>query len=367
MKKNKINPERIIQTVKENFKEILSKPKLKTMILVIISIVKARKMTINEIARKLPIKTERQKVKQTRLLRFLSNKFPLSDMMYHWAKYALQRAYGKNKDAIIILVDGLKLICNYKSFMAAIPFRKRAILIAFKVYKDEQIRDMTYPSENYIIWNFMDTLIDLIKRIMPDRDVIFVFDRGFADEKLIRYLESSDSRYVMRVPKSSGIVGLGYKGKLSGFDRWGYFKGVFYHIKEQIDVNLFCSENPSDKDDPFFVVSNVDGGIDLIYSKRPQIEEAFRDLKSLFGFSKLVLKDTRQSRVELLLLLVIISMGMILLLYEKSGYRWSKYYNTTGRKEYSLTRVIKEKLEIALANFRLDFLFGLSYVSFYDT
>lgn len=75
-----------------------------------------------------------------------------------------------------------------------------------------------------------------------------------------------------------------------------------------------------------------------------QIEEAFRDLKSLYGFKELVLKDTEQARFELMFLLVIISMGMILMLYEKSGYRWSKYYNTSSRKEYSLIRVIKEKL-----------------------
>lgn len=99
---------------------------------------------------------------------------------------------------------------------------------------------MTYPSENYIVWNFMDTLIDFMRSIMPNRDVIFVFDRGFADEKLMRYLERFNGNYVIRVPKNSGIIGLGYKSKLSGFDHWGYFKDVFYHIKEQINVNLFC-------------------------------------------------------------------------------------------------------------------------------
>jgi len=46
----------------------------------------------------------------------------------------------------------------------------------------------------------------------------------------------------------------------------------------------------------------------------------------------LVLKDTEQSRFELLFLLVIISMGMVFILYEKSGYRWSKYYNTHAER-----------------------------------
>lgn len=365
MKKNKINPLRIIQTIEENFKGILSKPKLKTLILIIIAIVKANKMTINEISRQLPTNVKSQKAKQTRLLRFLGSKIWLPEMMYRWTRFVIQRVYGNKSDAIIILVDGFPLIGGYKSFVAAIPFRKRAIPIAFMVYKYDQIRDMTCPSENYIIWNFMDTIIDYMKRIMPDRGLILVFDRGFADEKLMRYLEYFDSKYVMRVPKNSGIIGLGYRGKLSGFDRWGYFKEVFYHIKEQINVNLFCSDNHT-KGDPLFVVSNIDGGLGLIYSRRIQIEEAFRDMKSLFGFKELSLKDNSQSRVELLFFLVIISMGLILLLYEKSGYRWSKYYNTTIRKEYSLTRVIKEKLGYLWSRYRFEPFFDLSRIIFYE-
>jgi hypothetical protein len=65
------------------------------------------------------------------------------------------------------------------------------------------------------------------------------------------------------------------------------------------------------ENDQYFVVSNVDDSLVLLYSKRMQIEECFRDLKSLFGFMQLVLKDTEQDRFEIIFLLVIISMGMI--------------------------------------------------------
>ena len=120
------------------------------------------------------------------------------------------------------------------------------------------------------------------------------------------------------------------------------------------------------ENDQYFVVSNVDDSLVLLYSKRMQIEECFRDLKSLFGFMQLVLKDTEQDRFEIIFLLVIISMGMIFILYEKSGYRWSKYYNTSSRKEYSLIRVIKEKLRDSWVNLRLDPLFTLDNVCFYE-
>jgi hypothetical protein len=119
---------------------------------------------------------------------------------------------------------------DYKAFVAAIPFRKRAIPIAFKVYTNQQIKDMVYLSENHIVWNFMD--IDTIKKIMPTRKVIFVYDRGFADEKLMKYMNYFDSDYIIRVPKNCGIVGLEYKGRLATFGHWGYFKDMSYHIRE---------------------------------------------------------------------------------------------------------------------------------------
>jgi len=67
---------------------------------------------------------------------------------------------------------------------------------------------MVYLSENHIIWNFMDTVIDILKRTMRYRNVIFVFDRGFADEKLMKYMNYFDSNYIIRIPKNCGIVGL---------------------------------------------------------------------------------------------------------------------------------------------------------------
>lgn len=366
MKKNRVNPDRIIRAIERNFKDILTKPNIKNLGLTAIAIAKSSKLTINEIARCLPVDVSNQKSKQTRLLRFLDNDLPLDGIMFSWSRFVIEGAYDKSGDTIIILVDGVSLMYGYKAFVAAIPFRKRAIPIAFKVYTNQQIKDIVYPSENWIVWNFMDMVIDAIRRIVPTRKVIFVFDRGFADEKLMKYLNHFGSDYIIRVPKNCGIVGLEYKGKLGTFGHWGYFRDMYYHLREQIKVNLFCAPNEADEDDPFFVVSNVDDSIGLLYKKRMQIEEAFRDLKSLFGFRDLVLKNTEQERYEFIFLLVIISMGMILLLYEKSGYRWSKYYNTSCRKEYSLIRVVKEKLRDSWVNLRIDPWFTLDDADFYE-
>jgi hypothetical protein len=338
---------------------------------VAIAISLAEKLKINTIARHMPVDVSHQKCKQTRLLRFLKKPLPLLDMMFSWAKFVLQRVYAKTDDAIIVLVDGTDLIHDYKAFVAAIPYRKRAISIVFKAYTNQQIWDMVYRSENDVIWNFLDLAYETIQRVFPGRRVIFVFDRGFADEKLIRYLKHMGANHIIRVPKNCGIEAFEYgakakyRGKLSSFGQWGYFRNVSYHLGKRIKVNLFCAENDRDKDDPVFLVSDMDNMIALIHRKRTQIEEGFRDLKSLFGFKHLILKKATQARIEILLLLVIISMGLLFVLFEKSGYRWSRYYNTSCRKEFSLIHVIKDKVSDSWTNLRISPWFTLHNAVFY--
>ncbi|MDQ1317920.1 MAG: family transposase, partial [Candidatus Poribacteria bacterium] len=110
-----------------------------------------------------------------------------------------------------------------------------------------------------------------------------------------------------------------YKGKLASFCHFGYFRDMYYHIKKQVKVNLYSAKNPSDERESYFVVSNVDDSLGLLYKKRMQIEESFRDMKSLFGFKELVLNDKEQSRFEIIFL-------------------------------FSLIRVIKEKLRDSWVN-----------------
>ena len=107
------------------------------------------------------------------------------------------------------------------------------------------------------------------------------------------------------------------------------------------------------------MVSNELLALQLLYRLRVQIEECFRDLKSLFGFKYLVLKEMDQERVEMLFSLVSISMGMLLMGYEKSGYRWMKELYGR-RKVYSLVRVIKRVVKDSWADFKLDPYFSLS-------
>ncbi|MDE0087620.1 MAG: hypothetical protein OXU23_17995 [Candidatus Poribacteria bacterium] len=73
-----------------------------------------------------------------------------------------------------------------------------------------------------------------------------------------------------------------------------------------------------------------------IYKRRMQIEHGFRDIKSCFGFGKLVLKKPTYSRGCLLWLLASVAYGNLLFLsYEKASTQWAKAFNGS-QKRYSV-------------------------------
>jgi hypothetical protein len=179
-----------------------------------------------------------------------------------------------------------------------------------------------------------------------------VFDRGFADVKLMIKLKTWGVGFIIRACRNVSIQVEGYVGQLGQYKRRGYFENIVYHKDKRIRVNLYCAWDES-YDEPMLLVSNQACHLLLLYGQRMKIEEAFRDLKSLFGFRSLVIKDDSQPRVELLWLLCVMSMGLSLLLYEKSGYRWAKHKND-NRKRCSLINVIKQNLKKHWQSFSLS-------------
>lgn len=163
--------------------------------------------------------------------------------------------------------------------------------------------------------------------------------------------------FIIRVCRNVSVEVEGYVGKLGQFQHRGYFENVVYHKDKRIRVNLYCAWYEG-YDEPMLLVSNQACNLLLLYSQRMKIEEAFRDLKSLFGFRSLVIKDDSQQRIELLWLMCIMSMGLSFLLYEKSGYRWATKQNDT-KKRFSLINVIKQVLKKHWNSFRLSPYFTL--------
>ena len=92
-----------------------------------------------------------------------------------------------------------------------------------------------------------------------------------------------------------------------------------------------------------YLISNLVCGHQLyhIYKRRMQIEHGFRDIKSCFGFGKLVLKKPTYPRVCLLWLLASVAYGLLFLSYEKAATQWAKAFNGS-QKRYSVISVIRK-------------------------
>ena len=88
---NQVDPNRIVYTIEENFKDELSKPKLRNLVLTSIAIGKTKKLRINEISRNMPVDVKHKKSRQTRLLRFLDGYLPLAGVTFSWTALSFVR------------------------------------------------------------------------------------------------------------------------------------------------------------------------------------------------------------------------------------------------------------------------------------
>ena len=342
---NRANPKTMITHFREIFKPIgLKKPRFRNLLLAVIAVCRAKTFRINEIAMRLPIQVKTEKSKQKRLLHFLDTPLPLTRLEKAWFTFAVGYLLRvKTARYFLLLVDETDLIDGWKAIVAAIAFRHRAIPVFWFIYKDEEIQSGKYKSHNQIIQRFCLKLYRLAisAAATPGKQPILVFDRGFARAKyVIKFLRDREIPFIMRVCRN---VGIRYQGSAKKLDdlKNKFYGQVLYHTTHQIPLELYVRRNNGFKD-PMYLISNHVSGHQLYhcYKRRMQIEHGFRDIKSCFGFGKLVLKKPTHQRVAVLWLLACLAYGLLFLSYEKSATRWAKTFN--GRqKRYSVINVIK--------------------------
>ena len=345
----RVNPETMITRFEEIFKPVgLKKPTARNLLFVLIAISVARTFRINEIASCLPVIVAREKSKQKRFLRFLETPLPLDALKAAWFVSVVSWCCKAANDHLYLLVDETKLITGWKALVVAVPFRHRAIPVFWFIYSDQQIRDGIYKSHNEIIQYFCEFVyqeaLDVVSK--HQQRPVLVFDRGFARARyVIKFLKARDILFVMRVPRH---VGMTLDGSLKKLDDLadGWYPHILYQAQEQIPVQLYIIRDKAFKD-PMYLISNRLSGhqIHHCYKRRMQIEHGFRDIKSCFGFGKLVLKKPTQTRLEVLWLAACLSYGLLFISYEKvASTHWQKAYNSNNRKTFSVITIIKRVL-----------------------
>ena len=346
----KVHLRSLIPQIKQVFQPVLKRPALRNLILVILACFQTKTFQINTLAHHLPVRVSHYKTKQKRLLRFINSTFPLSTAMEAWCAFVLWQLYDKKGQVPrILLVDETDILKNYRIIVIAVPFRKRAIPIYWQIYEKDAFDKMAYPSHNVLVQEFCYQFINQFEKAFPNvHKPVLVFDRGFARARyLMKPLMEKGIEFVIRVCKNASFYDKGQRIKLETLKETRAYPNISYHSTEKLKLNLLVFRDPDHKE-PLYLVSNSlkNSQLYLTYKKRMQIEEGFRDIKTLFGFRFLRLKRQELPRIGLLWFIVCVSYGLCFLHFEKSGDRWIKTYNTYRTKTYSLIFVIKRILEI---------------------
>jgi hypothetical protein len=338
----------MITHFQEIFKGVsMKKTSLRNLLLVTLAVTVAKTFRINEIASRLPINVKTEKSKQKRLLRFLDTPFPLEAVKEVWCIFVLRCLWKKPQNYSFLLVDETELIDGWKAIVAAIPFRNRAIPVYWLIYRDQEIRDLTYKSHNKIVQDFCLKVYNLSLTASPkkaQRAPVFVFDRGFARAKyVIDFLKQRNIGFVMRICRNVGITVAGSSRRLDTLES-GSYPNVLYHKTYQIPLNLYVVRNPAFKE-PMYLISNVyqDAEIHQCYKRRMQIEHGFRDIKTRFGFRHIVLKKPHKARIALLWFIACLTYGLTFLCYEKTIQPVVEHRNTR-RKLHAVITLIKDVL-----------------------
>lgn len=344
----RVNPKTMITRFQEIFKPIgLKKTAFRNLLLTTIAISVAKTFRINEIASCLPLVVKTEKSKQKRFLRFLETALPLNDLQRAWCGCVVgclwRRKAGQH---LLLLVDETDLIAGWKAIVVAVAFRHRAIPVFWFIYSDQEIRDGIYKSHNEILQGFCQKCYQWGLEAAPGKGKrpLLVFDRGFARGKfVIKFLKEHDIPFLMRVCRNVSITYQGDSKKLDDLEN-GYYPEVLYHKQHQIPLQLYVITDEAFKD-PMYLISNSLSGHQMhhCYKRRMQIEHGFRDIKSCFGFGKLVLRKPTKSRVALLWCCACLAYGLLFLSYEKSAEHWAKAFNGK-RKSYSVITVIRRTL-----------------------
>ena len=248
----------------------------------------------------------------------------------------IERRQAKRTEYVGRLKDGKTL--GFQVLPLAFPYRGRAIPFHFITYSSKTIGDgaTSRNLEHY-------RAIGKLKELLGDKPI--VMDREFSYEELFHAFLVEGMKFVIRLNVGSGATVVDeYGEKVILSLRPGekvFYKGVYY--KGKVKVNL-AGEWKKGFREPLWVISNLDAEAALtIYKARMKIEQAFRDLKCLLRWDKIMNKTRRN--MERMTAIVLLAYAIALLIGEDIRER---IYQGKKSKLYSgLFILLKHRIQLA--------------------
>lgn len=281
-------------------------------------------LTVSEIARSVPTRSNHWH-KFKRIQRFLaSTKWSPQDLFPQMLTYLLRRfSLG---EYLPIIVDQSTLAGRWEMLWAAIPFRGRAVPIAFRLFRYEDIHAGREQSQSKIEEAFLRQVVGMLPD--PSRAVLLC-DRGYARVALFRLFEGLGVHYVVRVRTNVWVQHRWHTGCLQevsvaqGVQMW--WPGVLYHQTARHRLNLAITRNATAQE-PWYLATNLPRAEMAVrhYETRFRCEELFRDLKDQLHLETLRLRVQHPERVAKILLGLIVLYDALTLLgaeLQKRGLR----------------------------------------------
>jgi Transposase DDE domain len=196
---------------------------------------------------------------------------------------------------------------GYWLLLLATPFQGRAIPCSFVTYSSRTIAQEATSRNRHHFAAFGQ-----VKELLGSRPL--VLDREFSYLELLQNLVLEGVNFVIRLKTGVNLLdGAGKRVELSvPQGKIRILTQVFY--RGEVCVNVIGTQKKGFSN-PIWVMTNMSATIGLTYYlERMKIEEAFRDLKSLLNFHKLMNK--RRSQMEKMVALLLIAYALALILGE---------------------------------------------------
>jgi hypothetical protein len=308
-----------------------------------ISRVRDGHLTVSEVARCIPTRSDHW-VKFKRLKRFLTNtKWSPAELFGPMLAYVLERFWPGHY--LPVIIDQSTLGGRWEMLWASIPFRGRALPIAFRLFTYDEISEDPEASQNKLEEAFVRQLVGILPQTPP---AVLLFDRGYARVPLLRLLEELGVRYVLRVKGDVWVqYGCHFAGRLRelsvGKGALLWWPRIRYQQTERYQTNLAISRNATAQE-PWYLVTNLSRADTAVhwYERRFRCEELFRDLKDQLHLETLRLQHT--ARVERLLF------GMMVLYYALT------LIGAEMQKRGLRRKVCKDKVSLAFLALRCLFM-----------
>ena len=235
-----------------------------------------------------------------RIWRFLSNRrfnfqAAMDAICLHNLFMALKAGARK-----VVLVDITFLTETLAILAAALACRGRAVPLCMWAFERENL----LRSQNTLTHQMLAHLKGLLG------DFILVADRGFGHAWTIRCCRKLGIDFVLRIRDDVRICAAGKSALAKDFLPPGsgrrFYPNALYHATEKLKVNLIAVRQGEAGWLLVTSLSDFPRAIKL-YRQRMQIEETFRDLKSLLGLSRVRVRGVFRLQVLLVALMAVYS------------------------------------------------------------